>query len=103
MWKRLVSTYSPVAPSNGHTELTRILWGPNLAARPFVAYIHSIRLGIMALTRGNGEFTFQTAPLVALYHTNPGRGLVAPTEAILTITPPFPCSISKGINAAVAK
>ena len=30
-------TYSPVPPSSGQTELTRILCGPNSAARPFVA------------------------------------------------------------------
>jgi hypothetical protein len=34
------------------------------------------------------ELTFQTAPLLALYQTSPGRGRVAPTLAMLMITPP---------------
>ncbi|RMZ66186.1 hypothetical protein GMOD_00005263 [Pyrenophora seminiperda CCB06] len=36
----------------------------------------------------NKTHTFQMAPLEALYHTSPGLGLVAPTLAMLIITPP---------------
>ena len=47
--------------------------------------------------------TFHTAPLELLYQTNPGRGRVAPTEAILMIDPPLFCSRSLGIMADVPK
>lgn len=43
--------------------------------------------------------TFETAPLDALYHTNPGRGLDAPVDEILMIDPPWPCSITRATNA----
>ncbi len=48
-------------------------------------------------------FTFHTAPFELLYQTSPGRGLVAPTEAILIIDPPFFCLRSWGIIADVPK
>ena len=47
--------------------------------------------------------TFHTAPFELLYHTSPGRGLVAPTEAMLIIDPPLFCSRSLGMMADVPK
>lgn len=47
--------------------------------------------------------TFHTAPLELLYQTKPGRGLVAPTEAMLIIEPPRFCSKSRGMMAEVPK
>ena len=43
------------------------------------------------------KFTFVTAALLALYQTNPGRGLVAPIEAILMMEPPSPCLMNWGM------
>ena len=43
---------------------------------------------------GGVRHTFHTAPLDALYQTSPGRGLVAPTLAMLITTPPSPRSIA---------
>lgn len=45
----------------------------------------------------------ETAPLDALYHTNPGRGLEAPVEEMLIIEPPWPCWINRPINAFDAR
>lgn len=47
--------------------------------------------------------TFQTAPLELLYHTRPGRGRVAPMEAILIIDPPRPAWTMCGSMAEVPK
>ena len=47
--------------------------------------------------------TFQMAPFELLYHTKPGRGRVAPTEAILMIDPPRPCFKSWGRTTVVPK
>ena len=63
-------TYKPVLQSNGQTLLTLIFFSPYSAARPLVA--------------------FATAALLALYQTSPGRGLVAPMDAMLIIEPPVP-------------
>jgi hypothetical protein len=41
-----------------------------------------------------------TAALLALYQTSPGRGRVAPMDAIFMMDPPVPCSISVGITIA---
>lgn len=43
------------------------------------------------------ELTFVTAALLALYHTSPGRGRVAPMEAMLMMDPPRPCFRNWGI------
>ena len=51
----------------------------------------------------NMRHTFHTAPLELLYHTSPGRGLVAPTDAMLMIEPPRFRSRSLGITAEVPK
>ena len=50
-----------------------------------------------------GAPTFHTAPFELLYQTSPGRGLVAPTDAILIIDPPIFCLRSWGITADVPK
>ena len=47
--------------------------------------------------------TFPTAPLELLYHTRPGRGLVAPMEAILIMEPPRFCSSMWGMIVEVPK
>lgn len=72
-------TYNPVPLNNGHTEFTRIWCSPYSAASPLVALV--------------------TAALLALYHTNPGRGLVAPIEAMLINEPPVPWARNCGIIA----
>lgn len=46
---------------SGQIELTRMFLSPYSAARPLVAFV--------------------TAALLALYHTRPGRGRVAPMDA----------------------
>lgn len=38
--------------------------------------------------------TFQMAPFELLYHTNPGRGRVAPMDATLMMDPPLPWATS---------
>lgn len=70
--------YRPVPLRSGKTELIRIFFGPYSAARPLVA--------------------LATAALLALYHTRPGRGLVAPIEAILIIEPPSPWLMRLGMK-----
>jgi hypothetical protein len=97
---------SPVPESKGHMLLTRILYWPNSAARPLVTYfavnqgfLHAERTSETGLRGNRVGLTFETAPLEALYQTNPGRGRAAPTEEILIIEPPWPCSIHFGIAA----
>ena len=46
------------------------------------------------------RFTLVTAALLELYQTSPGRGRVAPMDAILMIEPPFPCLMSVGMTIA---
>lgn len=43
--------------------------------------------------------TFATVPLLAAYHTRPGRGLMAPMEATLTMAPPFPDFFMTGTHS----
>lgn len=65
------------------------------------------QLARLAIQRPNGGWidvrrgvlTFETAPLLALYHTSPGRGLLAPVEETLITLPPFPCSRSLAMTA----
>lgn len=71
-------TYKPVLQRRGQTELTRMFLSPYSAASPFVA--------------------FATAALEALYHTSPGRGRVAPIEAMLIIEPPSPWLMRVGMK-----
>jgi hypothetical protein len=58
--------------------LTRMFLGPYSAARPFVALL--------------------TAALLELYQTRPGRGRVAPVEAMLIMLPPSPWLMSVGMK-----
>ena len=50
---------------------------------------------------GERRRTFTTAPLDALYQTNPGRGRDAPTLAMLMIDPPVPWEMRCGMTAWV--
>ena len=70
-------THSPVPLKRGQTELTRMFLAPYSDASPLVA--------------------FATAALLALYQTRPGRGRVAPIEAILIMLPPSPWLMRVGM------
>ena len=96
LW-RVGNTYSPVALRSGHIELTRIFLSPYSAARPFVACNSSQLIDRYAHIDIR---TFVTAALLALYQTSPGRGRVAPIEAILITEPPPPCLMSVGMTTA---
>lgn len=48
------------------------------------------------------ELTLVTAALDALYQTSPGRGLVAPMDAMLTIEPPSPWLMRLGMKCLAA-
>lgn len=82
--------------------LNRILWGPYSAARPLVAYIDGL-LAFHSPFTVQTSLTLVTAPLVALYQTNPGRGRLAPVEEMLITDPPWPCSMRRGVRAFVAR
>jgi hypothetical protein len=60
---------SPVPESSGAMALTRMLNGPNSAARPLVAL--SAASETDPGVGRNGGLTFVTAPLELLYHTRP--------------------------------
>lgn len=51
----------------------------------------------------NRGHTLATAPLLALYHTRPGRGRMAPMLATLMMEPPRPCSIMDGTTAGTLR
>lgn len=50
------------------------------------------------MERRERERTLVTAALLALYHTSPGLGLVAPIDAMLTIEPPSPWLMRLGMK-----
>ena len=105
----------PVPDSSGLMLLTRMLCGAYSAARPFVACVGGGgKCGALlgrgggdegeaeGKGKGNGERTLATAAFDALYHTNPGRGRDAPTEAMLMIEPP-PWASMRGTTACVPR
>lgn len=94
-------TYRPVPVKRGQMEFTRILWAPYSAASPLVACNLVSQVSFIYIS--HSLLTLQTAPLEALYHTSPGRGRKAPIEEMLSITPPSPCLMTLGMNAAVPR
>lgn len=79
-----------VPDRSGAMALTRMLSAPYSAANPFVACSGcQPRLPSQYGSMLEGR-TFVTAPLLALYHTNPGLGLRLPVlEMLMMLPPPF--------------
>jgi hypothetical protein len=91
-------TYKPVALSRGQMEFILICFSPYSAARPLVAYHFRLLELVINLKVGWKRRTLVTAALLALYHTRPGLGLVAPMEAMLMMEPPSPWLMRFGMK-----